>query len=201
MIRILTTAGVVAGIYFAVAILFLGATTPDYDPMAQFVSELGATGRPGAWRLNWATLLPVSILIVLSGAGRFTSGERVSGVALVLTGGGYLLAVMNRCDLNCSFENLSREAMVHNQAAFLAFLMGLAATATVAVGSTFSGVWRRAAAAWSACALMGGGLFLLMTLGLEHPRIGGAQRLYLLAFSLWLTVDSLLIRRLPVDRS
>ena len=48
MNRFFTTTGVVAGIYFALAILFLGFITPGYDPLAQFVSELGATGTPGA---------------------------------------------------------------------------------------------------------------------------------------------------------
>ncbi len=197
--RTLAGLGAAAGLMFGCAILLIGASSPGYDAFSQFISELGARGAPTRWWMNGLGIIPFGVLLALSGVGRCALREPVSGVLLVLAGAGFVLAGVFPCDRGCSFEQMSASAIVHNQAAFGAFLMSSLAAGVIAVPKLFRRQWRR-----GIVALLGGlsmmlSLGAMIRLGLDSAWVGLAQRGFVFSLCLWLILDSLILVRAGRD--
>ncbi|WP_421786773.1 DUF998 domain-containing protein [Hyphobacterium sp.] len=197
MKRMLILAGLIGATLFLIGIFVVGAMAENYDPLSQFVSELGAVGAPNAWLLNGLVLAPAGSLIALGGLGRLGQGEWLSGPLVSLSGTGFLIAGIYRCDAGCGFVDMSPAAMIHNQAAFGAFLLAILAALILTVVSLARRNGSRAAINAIAVTGMVAGLGAMMTIGLDHPLIGLSQRVFLVSFCLWLMVDSAVLLRTP----
>jgi len=187
----LIAAGLLAGAHFLIGIIVVGLLMPGYEPARQFVSELGAIGAPTAPLLNYAVLLPAGALILASGLGRVLAGEVLSGILIAGSGTGFILAGLYSCDEGCGFANMSPAAMIHNQAAFGAFIAAILAALILALGALRRHRWRAAISAAGAMGMIGG-LGSMMQLGLASEWIGLAQRGFLFSFCLWIAADSAL---------
>ena len=126
--RVLTLAGIMAPVVYVGAVIYCGAMRPGYDHVTQFMSELAERGSPtemtmrvaGFWVpglliLAFATSLltrpvawPVTLLLVIHGIGRVTSG-------------------IFPCDPGCRATGASFSQMMHNGAAVVNALTVLAA--------------------------------------------------------------------------
>lgn len=195
MRRVLLWAGPVGAAAFLVGIFAVGSVAPGYNQLSQFVSELGAIGAPTAFYLNVLVLIPAGTLIAVGGLGRCWSGEAVSGALMGLSGVGFTVAGLYRCDASCSFVDMSPAAMIHNQAAFGAFLLAIFSALLLTVSSLFRRDGVRLAV--NTCGLVGmiTGLAAMMLMGLDHELIGAAQRVFLVSFCLWLILDSIVLLR------
>jgi predicted Na+-dependent transporter len=66
-IRLLTLGGVVGPILFSVVVIVSAALRVDYSHIANFISELGATGTPHAGLMNYAGFLPGGLMLAAFG--------------------------------------------------------------------------------------------------------------------------------------
>ena len=186
-------AGVFGAVLFVAIIILVGAITPNYDPISQFVSELAAIDAPYANIMNWAGIIPFGIGMFLFAIGFFNRAHFdhftiLGGVLLATSGLGFVVAGLYQCDAGCPFEG-SRSQVIHNWTAFSAFILAFLAA-----------VWIGVSALWSAkrfwplviglagAAGMGWAFYLMGAGGIDHPLIGLYQRCFLLSLCLWLIV-------------
>ena len=122
-------------------------------------------------------------------------GEWLSGIGIALSGAGFTLAGIFRCDAGCRLVGMSPDAIIHNQAAFGAFLIAIVSALVLLVGCVLRKQGLRGAV--SAMALLGmvGGLGSMIALGTDHALIGIAQRVFLFTYCGWLIADSMLVFR------
>ncbi len=170
-------------------ILVIAALTPDYSHTSQFISEMGATAAPYAGAMNLFGILPFGLGIVALGICLMVRAlhplqTRVGGLLVIGMGIGFVLAAFNSCDEGCRFTDMSQAAITHNMAAFGAFFL---APPTVLWTVFVSRRTLNLAFAQVTLALaMIGALTAMMTLGVDHDLIGLAQRVFILALSVWL---------------
>lgn len=189
---LLAIAGVFAPLIFVLNIVLWGAMTPGYSHLSQYVSELGAVDAPyGEW-MNALGIVPFGGLIMLFSFSfwRGTSGKLVWFLlmpGLFLTGLGFVLAGYYRCDVGCSFQDMSDSAIIHNLAAFGAFILAILTV-------TFALVINVKATSQKMNSWLLSGLLLamivafsgLIVLGPGFEYVGAVQRGFLLPFCLWL---------------
>jgi hypothetical membrane protein len=61
---VLASCGVLAPFVYSGAVIAASRKVPAFDHLKNFMSELGATGAPGAYLMNLAGFLPYGILIL-----------------------------------------------------------------------------------------------------------------------------------------
>lgn len=201
MPRALFWAGPLAGLSFFSLTLLFASITPGYDPLADFVSELGAFGAPHAVLANWLMITPFGLLILLTAVWRWQRRSFLNQLAcfsLALAGLGLMVAGQQPCDAGCRFVDMSPTAMNHNLAAFGAFIAGFLAVLIFAVEAILARHWRAAFLHGLACLIMGLGFFAMGQAGVEHPYIGGLQRVYLYTLCAWLIGQAYLAE--PLNR-
>lgn len=201
MIRTIAFWSAVIG-YLLLVIMIVagGAATPGYSHVADFISELGATGAPQARLVNWAGFLPIGICITtFAVAGAFVAprgGLRYAGFfCLVLFALGYIGAAFYPCDVGCRSAVPSVSQMMHN-------LTGLVSYLGAPIGLILLGVSakRWPGAAWLSplafvCAAISGVAFIVMLA--ETPVGGLVQRVLEAAVAIWILACAFAIRRKP----
>ena len=182
---------ILGALLFIFMVVAIGVMTPDYNPIGQFVSELGAVDAPFSAVMNFVGIVPFGSAIILFALGFFTRAHFghltvLGGALLALSGAGLVAAGFSPCDVGCPFEG-SRTQLIHNWTAFSAFILAF-----------FSAIWIGVSALWGAkrvfpllagivaAAAMGISFNLMGAGGLDHPMIGLYQRAFLLALCLWL---------------
>lgn len=191
--RILLFAGIMAGVLQLGTTLFVGALTPGYSHLSQFLSELGASGAPHESLMNLAGILPSGLLTVAFAAGVFKrtdpSAMAVAGcLLLVMAGIGRALAGLFPCDPGCTFPPTSLSAAIHNVAGMTALWSGVFAPLAFSVAA------KRSRHRWIflaslVCGLIGiGAMAAGFWLGREAPIIGLLQRIVLMSSYGWVAV-------------
>lgn len=185
----------------AVATIAGGMAYPGYDHLTQYISELGATGAPTSQGVSLAFMISGAFLTAfwLLCARLFPSSIlAVVGFGLsALNGVGLLLGGVFRCDFECSIEDLSPAALLHDVFGGVGYLCGIAGVFLVGIAAR---TWPR-----------GNGLFGLslicgvpaaLAIGLIHPDVqwhGAAQRMVEMALAIWTLAVALQVRR-PAQR-
>ena len=187
----------------AAATIAGGMAYPGYDHLTQYISELGATGAPTSQGVSLAFMISGAFLTAfwLLCAGLFPhSTLSIVGFGLsALNGIGLLLGGVFRCDFECSTEDLSPAAVLHDVFGGVGYLCGIAGVFVVGI----------AARNWP----QGRGLFGLslicgipaaLAIWLIHPAFewyGAAQRVVEIALTVWTMAVALRVRtpnRCPV---
>jgi len=141
--RLLAWGGVIAPLLLTTVAVLGAALRPDYDHLHHFISELGATGTPRAWIMNYLGFVPVGVCIVLFAASLGARLPRhpssaLGTLLLVLFGAGTVASGFASCDVGCPQAGGSLENRVHDSVAPLAFLAG--SIGTIVLGARFRGV-------------------------------------------------------------
>lgn len=188
--------GLVAALWFALAIAVVGWLTPNYSHVGQYVSELGADGAPYSFIMNWFGIVPFGLLICCFAACLFTQLQpgllgKLLGAMLFLVGIGFVLAGGYSCDAGCSFVGMSRSAVIHNMSAMSAFLGAILVGVLHVIYQCRIGVARGAICMSMFFTLSMVAAFAgLVVAGPLSTLIGLIQRCFLAAFCLWLVFSS-----------
>ncbi len=162
----------------------------DYSHFSQYISELGAQGSQSAILMNYLGILPMGLSMLVLGALRFSRARKItikiSFFLLAISGFLFGLLAFFSCDAGCDFEDMSSQAILHNQIAFLTFLLFPIIQALYLI-RPFSSKNGRAIII-TAILLLAGiiSLSLLIKAGIYSDMKGFYQRLYLLSFHGWL---------------
>tara|TARA_A100001037_G_scaffold220268_1_gene198093 strand:+ start:310 stop:951 length:642 start_codon:yes stop_codon:yes gene_type:complete len=92
-------------LWLVVTILIAGLFYPDYSHVSQYMSELGATGAPNAWLVNYFGFVPTELLLLMFLAMALPVLPRVVltrlGIGLI---GLYALLLIGTSVFACDFE-------------------------------------------------------------------------------------------------
>ena len=109
--RLLAICGTVGPILFIVAILVFGLLRPGYDPIRQYMSELGETGAPNAIEYNMPAFLLGALTIAIAfglhrgiGEGK---GSKLAPILIAVGGVGWVGASFFHCDPGCVNESVT----------------------------------------------------------------------------------------------
>ena len=195
--RVLTLGGIAGAILFSAVIIVSAALRTDYSHIANFISELGATGTPHAALMNYAGFLPTGILLVVFGIAiaRALPQRRFSMLAVMLVtlfGTGVAVSGVASCDAGCPIPGGSVENIIHNNVAPMAFLCLIAAAAILGVVFRGDSTWR-SLSVFSLVSSLLGLVFLAALVGsLEARELTGLwQRLLLAVLFVWCSVIGL----------
>ena len=109
--RLLAICGIVGPILFIVVILVFGLLRPGYDPIRQYMSELGEVGAPNAIAYNMpAFLLGLLMIAFAFGLHRGISegkGSKLVPILIAVSGVGWVGSSFFRCDAGCVNESVT----------------------------------------------------------------------------------------------
>ncbi len=109
--RLLAICGIVGPILFIVVILVFGLLRPGYDPIRQYMSELGEIDAPNAIAFNMAAFLLGLMMIAFAfGLHRGISegkGSKLVPILIAVSGVGWVGASIFRCDVGCLNESVT----------------------------------------------------------------------------------------------
>jgi hypothetical membrane protein len=188
--RWLALGGIAGPALFASVVAICASMRPDYSHVAQFMSELGATGTPHAGLMNLVGFIPTGVLIgafglSLASALPRSHTSRLVGVLLCVFGLGLILAGIFPCAPGCPQET----ATLHDGLSVAAFVSAIAGIGLSAYRFRSVAVWRPL---WCYSALSSGAaLCLLVALAssLDSRSLTGLwQRLLVGTLFLWCAV-------------
>jgi hypothetical membrane protein len=199
-VRLLRVSGLLAPLVFATAVIAATQHFPAFSHSRNFISELGATGAPGASLMNFAGFLPYGLLIlafawVLHRSIRPDPGGWVGPATLAIYGLGYVALSIAPCDPGCQSATPSLHHRMH-------FLLGdvIVLSAVVAPFTFYSRLSKDPA--WRSLAVATLLLPALAWLILDVSGVGvpGAirQRIWLLLIFIW--IELLAVRLLKLAR-
>jgi hypothetical protein len=202
----LAACGIAAPFVYTAAAFAAGLRDPHFSHLKNFVSELGATGAPGAGVMNFAGFLPYGILMMLFALGihrgmRPDAGGWLGPSVLGLYGLAYVALAFAPCDPGCQ---ASTPPSLHHQ---LHFLLGDIIFLAIVVGpfALYSRLvkdprWRSLA---TATLLLPASAWLILDLSLLGNMLGVAgavrQRVWLLLLFLWIELAAIRLLRLGPD--
>lgn len=136
---------------------------PDYSPLAQYISELGALGAPYAGLVNWAGYLPSGILFAIALASFWCHwrprGLQAAGLALLFCEPlAWIGSAIFPCDLGCPAQG-SLAQNLHNVLALFTYT-GTALGVTLLACAANLQRWQRAG--WLLLVVLWLGLFVAM---------------------------------------
>lgn len=172
--------GVLGALWVLALTLIGGATFDGYDHVAQYISELGATGAPQGWAVSWLGFLPAGVLVCAFSFFAWSAAPRsvlstIGFFGVFLFAIGYVGSAFFPCDYGCRPDNPSPSQVMHELvglagyffAPLMLLLLGLAA-------------WKWPAAKWLAIwGFIGAGAALVSLGGLmdpSSPAVGLYQR-------------------------
>ncbi len=186
-------ASIVGALLFWAILLLAGAITPGYSHALDQVSELGAIDSPYPWLMNWLGIMPLAFAALACGmllVAVFRPGPLawLSGLFLILSGLGFVLAGAAQCDVDCRPSELA-SAQLHIVGSGAGFSAMLLSPLLLGLRAFHGGPERRfylfalavAAGYWIA-------LFFLSGV-VEHLRIVGPgfwQRVAIFMISIWI---------------
>ena len=147
---------------------------PDYSPLAQYISELGALGAPYAGLVNWAGYLPSGILFAIALASFWCHwrprGLQAAGLALLFCEPlAWIGSALFPCDLGCPADG-SLSQVLHNVLAVFTYT-GTGLGVTLLACAPGLRVWQRLG--WLLLVVLWFGLFLAML----TPELGAVRGL------------------------
>ena len=109
--RLLAICGIVGPAQFIVVVLVFGLLRPGYDPIRQYMSELGAVGAPNAIAFIMPEFLLGLMMIAFAfGLHRGISegqGSKLAPILIVISGVGWIGGSIFRCDVGCVNESVT----------------------------------------------------------------------------------------------
>ncbi|WP_158625037.1 DUF998 domain-containing protein [Corallococcus terminator] len=184
-------------IILAGATLAGGLAYPGYDPLRQYISELGATGANTGPAVSLAFKVSGALLAAfwLMCAGLFPkSPPLLVGFGLsALNGLGLFFGGVFRCDFQCSLAAPSKAAVLHELLGGLGYLAGIAGVFVLGVAMR-----SRPAGRGLSNVALGCGVPAALAFGLLQPTFefdGAAQRVLELALAVWTVAVALSVRR------
>ena len=203
--RTLVLAGIAGPVIFVSAVLAAAAGHPDYSHIANFMSELGATGAPRAALMNDAGFVPAGMLLATFGVSLMRTLPRrrliaAGSVLVTLFGVGVAASGVFSCDLGCPTSGGTLENQIHNAIGPACFLCLIAGTGILGWKFRQLPDWHRLSAyslVTSAVALV---FFLSLVGSLESRTTTGLwQRLMLGTLFFWCGTVALHAFRLEVQ--
>ena len=154
--------------------LLPGWLRPDYHPLAQYISELGATGAPHAGWVNWAGYLPSGLFFAIALASFWRHwrprGVQAAGLALLFCEPlAWIGSAIFPCDLGCPAQG-SLAQNLHNVLALFTYT-GTGLGVTLLACAPGLRVWQRLG--WLLLVVVWFGLFLAML----TPELGAVRGL------------------------
>ena len=203
--KALSLTGIAAPILFLVVILAAGSSTPDYDHLNQFISELGASGARTATLMNYAGFIPTGVMLAIFGlvVVRRLSNDKpgyVAGACLTLFGLGVFLAGLFSCDAGCPQSGGTLSNTIHDRVSPLAFVAAIVGIGLFSFRFRRTPGWERMWIYSLATSLLAAAFFVGLVTSLESRSYTGLwQRLMLLTLFGWCASTSVRLYRMPGD--
>lgn len=195
--------GISGVLLFALTTIIAGIAHPNYNPVAQFISELYAVNAPNADFIRYYLYIPSGILLLLFGlfAIKETPKSLLAIFGFLGIGFGYglgtvICAVFN-CDAGCNpdFISPSLSQIIHNFISFLTYLVVPFSILFVGIASqkwknaTSFSYWSFLLAALSFC------FFIVLNTDFQSPYKGLIQRVIEGSILLWIALCSLYVSK------
>lgn len=125
-LKYLLLSGIVGSILFTSASLLCGFLKTEYDPIHNFVSELGATNSSTEILMNSLGFIPSGLLFCLFGFSIFVVvaknlSSKVGSLLIIVFGLGMTLAGIFSCDAGCP-PNGTMESIIHDRVSAVTFI-------------------------------------------------------------------------------
>lgn len=190
--------GVGSLIVMAVMVTAVGALTPGYSHIAQYISELGARGAAHEWLFRLGGFGLCGLLLLAFCGLAYAALPRSRGTTLGLLGlaiyaAGYLVAAAFPCDLGCRPATPSASQWIHNAGGAVGYVLAPAALFTLARSARHWPAAGRLSLAGHAAAVLA--LAGLITLSPTSPAAGLSQRLLEVAVLGWSALCGLYLSR------
>ena len=189
-LKYLALGGIFGPVLFTAVTLICSNLRPDYNHIAQFISELGATGTPNARFMNFAGFIPAGGLIAVFGLSlALVLPSHLlarSGSFLIMAFGlGMIVVGIFSCDEGCPREG-SLENTIHDQVSGPIFFGAI-------IGMLLLGILFRKLDSWRALwiysivsAVLSFGFMVGLVSSIDsHTTTGIWQRLLLATIFLW----------------
>lgn len=202
--RLMLAGGIAGPVLFSLASIIFGALRPGYDPVDQFISELGETGGLHAPLMNVLGFMGGGAMMLLFAIALWQSLPR----SALTTIGSLLIAVFAvnvfgagvwSCDVGCPTSNGSPEQRMHDLVSVIAFPALILGALTWSIWFLRRPEWRAFGVYSLITGLAAIGLLVAM-IASEATResTGLLQRLFLLVLFVWMaSLAYRLLRRNP----
>ena len=137
---LLLTLPILSFLWFTSTIVIAGHFYPHYSHIAQFISELGATGSPYGTYVNYLGFIPTElfilgfVLISYSVLPR-TKSNTIGLIFIAIYGGTLGIAAFFPCDFECKPDVPTLSHSIHMASAFPGYLCGIIAMFCISSGS------------------------------------------------------------------
>jgi hypothetical protein len=182
---------------FSTVVIICATLRADYSHVANFISELGATGTPNAGLMNYAGFLPGGLMLAAFGVAlrKALPRRHVATLAVILVtvfGAGVATSGIASCDPGCPQTGGSVENLIHNRIAPIAFLCLIAAAGILGALFRDDPVWRSLSIYSLISSLVGLCLLVALASSLDTRELTGLwQRLLLAVLFSWCAVVGL----------
>lgn len=199
MLRRLTIlCGTASLLILAVVIVAAPFGYPGYDPLSQYVSEMGARGTAtGAWvstAFIVSGLLLAAFWLLCAAVFPRSPLALIGFILCALNGAGLFFGGVFPCDFECAVEGASPTGLLHEILGGLGYLLGVAGVFALAIASRGWPDGRRLFPLGLACGTAAA--LMIPIIGPEFPWHGAAQRVLEAAFATWTIAVMIAIARL-----
>ena len=176
-------------LWFTSTIVIAGHFYPDYSHMAQFISELGATGSPYGAYVNYLGFIPTELFILgfvfISYSVLPRTKSNTIGLLFIAIYGVTLgIAAFFPCDFECKPDVATISHNIHMASAFPGYLCGIIAMFCISSGSM---PWSKSKAfKFVGFVLAILALFAFLNLDQSSINVGLNQRILELSMYSWL---------------
>jgi hypothetical membrane protein len=196
--------GVVGPLLFTLTTVICASLRPGYSHISEFISELGATGSPNAYLMNFAGFIPSGLMIIFL------------GISLILTlpkkfqtlAGSVLITAFGICMIvvgifSNDYPELPEEAgslsnRIHNQVSLLMFLFVIIGIFILGISFRKLPSWRRLGLYSVVTSFISFGLLVTFIISIQTLTYTGMwQRLFLISIFLWFRAVGLHIFKAP----
>lgn len=188
--------GIAGPALFAFAVIVGGALRDGYSHRNQFISELGESGAPFAWLMNYfgfmgsATLILIFAVVLRTRFPR-TAASVAGTLFLSIFAVCVFLAGIFSCDSGCPTENGTRAQQLHDLVSVIAFPAFILGVATWGVSFLRHADWRPFGLYSVATSVLAVILLVLMIRSeASRENTGTYQSLFLGVLFLWLIAAS-----------
>ena len=183
--------GALGPAFFTVVVLICSSLRPDYNHIALFISELGATGTTNDRLMNFAGFIPTGIFLISFGMSLIlwlpkSFSSRIGSTLIIIFGIGVIIAGIFSCDPGCPRTG-SLENQIHDKVSGLIFLMAIIGILLVGISFDNLPPFKRAWANYSFLTVILSMVFLVaLANSIESYTFTGLwQRLLLTTIFLW----------------
>ena len=195
--NLLAACGIAAPLMFTAAVIAASASHPGYAQLRNAISELGATGAPGAGIMNFGGFLPYGLLIVAFALAvhrgiHEDAGGWLGPTILAVYGLAYVALAVSPCDPGCQAAIPSLHHRMHMLLGDLIFLTAVLGPFTLYARMLRDPGWRSLA---PATLILPGTAWLFLEasgVGVSGPL---RQRLWLLLLFGWIVLVALRLLR------